>query len=103
MIFILLVWSDWHPFTQEEINLIPQDKGIYQLNSGSETMYIGHAINLQHQLLEHLNSDDAGIQKTTVFCYHLSDDPEEFREKFLRKFLINYGKLPICNEKSSSS
>jgi len=77
-------WSDWYTMNEQGINSVPENGGVYQLNSDAETLYHGQTTNLKRRLGQHLNSDDSCIQKTTKFCYQTTNDPEGLEEKIRR-------------------
>ena len=94
-------WSDWHPMNQQGINSVPENSGVYQLNSDNGTLYHGQTNNLKRRLGEHLNSSDSCIKKATQFVYQTTNDPEGLEEKILKNYKDKHGKLPPCNEQSS--
>jgi len=94
-------WSDWFPMSEQSLSSVPEQGGVYQLNTDAETLYHGQSNNLKRRLGEHLNSDDACIKRATKFVYQTTDDPEGLEEKILKRFKDENGKLPPCNEQSS--
>lgn len=96
---ILLSWSEWKAFIRENIEKVPETSGVYQLDTAKETLYIGKSDNLKRRLLEHLDSDDSCIKKTTVFKYMVTTSPERTEDTLLKDYKQSHGKLPECNEK----
>lgn len=95
-------WSTWFPMNQQSLNSVPQRGGVYQLNAGGETLYVGQSDDLRRRLGEHLNSSDSCIRRATQFCYQESNDPEGLESRILKSFSDkNGGRLPPCNNQAS--
>jgi predicted GIY-YIG superfamily endonuclease len=91
-------YSDWTPFSRENISKSPIKAGVYFLGSEHETTYIGAADNIKQRLEEHYNSSDSCIKGTKAFCYHETLFPEAEEEKQLTAFQYEHGRLPKCNK-----
>ena len=91
-------YSDWMPFSNENIGKAPAKAGVYFLGSEHETTYIGASNNIKERLEEHRNSTDACVKETLSFCYHETLFPEAEEEKQLTAFQYEHGRLPKCNK-----
>lgn len=96
---ITLSWSEWKYFNKDNIEKVPEESGVYQFDTQTETLYIGKTDNLRRRLMEHLNSNDACIQKTKFFKYLVTTSPERTEDALLKDYKQRHGKLPECNEK----
>lgn len=93
-----MAWSDFFPMSNTGINNAPERPGVYQLNANSETLYFGQSNNLRRRLLEHLNSNDQCISRTTKFAYQETNNPEDLEDRILKKYKDTYGGTPLCND-----
>jgi len=94
-----LSWSDWKAFWADRIEKVPEESGVYQLDTATETIYIGRTDNLRRRLMEHLNSNDLCVKKATVFRYLVTTSPERTEDALLKDYVKKHGKLPECNKK----
>ena len=93
-----MVWNKWQQMNQQEVNLIPEKSGVYQLNTDAGTLYHGQTTNLKRRLNEHFNSSESCIQKATKFCYQITDNHEKLEKDILKNYKDTHGQLPPCNE-----
>ena len=96
-----MAWSDWHAFIPDDIKKVPDRKGVYQLGSVKEVLYIGLSENLRQRLNEHYDSIDSCIKKTTIFRYYETSNPHFEEQEQLKQYKSVHGRLPNCNEQST--
>jgi excinuclease UvrABC nuclease subunit len=75
----------------------PSKSGIYELKSFGELVYIGSSENIQHRLLEHLNSRDPNYYRFQTGDF-LSSYKRMEREHYDR-FVEKYGRSPRWNDR----
>ncbi len=96
-----MAWSDWLAFVPDEIKKVPDRKGVYQLGTLDEVLYIGQSENLRRRLSEHFDSTDSCVKKTTIFRYYETPYPRSEEEELLKQYKSVHGRLPKCNEQST--
>lgn len=92
---------------QENARFIKKGGGVYVLyNRNREILYIGESENLQETFTHYLDTsfeDDSCKQKTWFYQREFVDDPKKVKEILLEEYKEEQGKLPLCNEKTTTA
>ena len=90
------------PFTETNINRVPQSSGVYGLYDQSyNTIYYGMSeSDIRGRLLAHFNGKSGTCQKNAVYIsWELTKDAVQKEKDLIAEHKRqNNGKLPKCNE-----
>lgn len=89
----------WYPFTRQNIDLVPENPGVYCLGRNSHIIYIGSSNNLNQRLNEHYHTTDPCINKAESFAIDPRSDYREKERELLEWYLRENGRLPMCNDR----
>ena len=91
--------GSYFPFTEEQLQSVPDSPGVYELEADGEVLYVGMA---QDSIRAHLQAHLVG---SYVLCAKEAKrarvethpvPPKRLRE-LLRENLLSHGRLPKCN------
>lgn len=89
----------WYKFVLDNLDLVPEDSGVYWLGVSDYIIYIGSAGNLHERLDQHYYSDDVCIRQAMQFAVALCSDYKAKERQLLIAYKAKYGKLPKCNDR----
>ena len=88
-------WSDWLDFDKEHITKAPSSPGVFRMHQAMKILYIGNAENLQHRLLEMLESPCT--KDASRFCYMETTSHEKLKQELIKEYVEKHdGILPKC-------
>ncbi len=91
--------GSYFPFTEEDLQSVPDSPGVYELEADGEVLYVGMAQdNLRTHLQAHLIGSYvvcAKVAKQARVEAHPS--PATRLRELLRENLLSRGRLPKCN------
>jgi len=92
---------------QENARFIKKGGGVFILyNKNKEVLYIGESESLKDTFTNYLDNsfeNDECKQKTRFYQREFVDDPKSVKERLLEEFKEEQGKLPICNERTTTA
>lgn len=95
--------GDLYTFSDENIARSPTDKGVYSLQEGNETIYIGKADGengIRERLQAHKRGDDGECtQQATAYRREVCSNPSSRETELLEEYNVINGRLPRCNER----
>ncbi len=94
----LKTWT-WYPFTQANLDRVPQTPGVYCLGVNDDIIYIGSSKNLHERLTDHYYTTDLCIKKATQLAIEPCSNYREREQSLLEWFRSKYGRLPKCNDR----
>ena len=90
-----------YPFTQENVDSSPTDKGVYALYDSDVTIYIGKGDGengIRARLQAHKRGDEGSCTKGAPhYRREVCDYPKTRELELLKEYIETYGKLPRCN------
>ncbi len=93
----LKTWT-WNSFTQNNLNLVPNESGVYCLGVNDEIIYIGSSNNLHDRLTNHYHSTDPCISRARQFAIEPCTNYLQLERQRLQNWLAEHGLLPDCND-----
>jgi excinuclease UvrABC nuclease subunit len=99
---MMTISGDLYPFTQENVDVSPEDQGVYALYDNDVTIYIGKASQndtIRKRLQAHKRGDEGKCtQSATHYRREVTNYATTREQELLREYKQSYGKLPRCNE-----
>jgi excinuclease UvrABC nuclease subunit len=89
----------WYTFTLSNLELVPDDSGVYWLGVNNEIIYIGSSANLNERLTDHYYTSNPCISKARQFAIEICSNYRERERELLQAYLNQYGRLPECNNR----
>ena len=90
--------KNWSKATEEHIReTVPEKKGIYELKSFGETVYVGRSSNLKRRLLEHVDERKPNKFRFKKLGFFSSATKAE--RKHYDRHVEKYGTPPKWNDK----
>ena len=95
--------SDRYAFTPENIELAPNDAGVYQLEDAGGITYIGRAagrtVTIHSRLRDHQSGREGPCtQVATHYRREVTNQAADREEKLLEEHLRQHRRLPRCND-----
>ena len=88
-------------FTEEEVQKVPEESGIFCLFQERDLVYIGRTpprIGLRSELARALRIAMAADMLATDFTFELTASPKTRANEELRSYFETFGRLPLYNQ-----
>lgn len=91
-------------FTQKNVDISPDEAGVYALFDGEELIYYGRAMGTSETIRSRLQAHRAGrsgrcTQRATHYMRLPTSSPATKERQLLEEFKRTNGRLPRCNER----
>lgn len=92
-----------YTFSNENLNIVPDQAGVYALYDGDALIYYGRALGGSTTLRTRLKSHKAGYdgrctQNATAYMREPTANAADREVELLREYKSKYGVLPRCND-----
>lgn len=92
-----------YSFTEDNVNQVPAERGVYQLFQGNVSTYIGRAagdgVTIRSRLKSHFNGNEGPCtQSADSYKREVTSRPKERERELISEYENGYGKLPLCND-----
>ena len=93
-----------YDFTKKNVDLAPEEHGVYALYDRSELIYYGRAagtnVTIRSRLQDHFSGSEGNCTKgATYYAREVAGNPEARETQLLEDYQAKYGWLPRCNER----
>ena len=97
------IGGDIYPWTEDNVNAVRQQAGVYALYDGNQVLiYIGSSNNIRERFQGYWNSnfeEDSCKRDTRYYRREYIDSYEHRETELLQEYRIRHGRLPRCNER----
>lgn len=99
-----MINGEKYPFTKNNVDNAPAQKGVYELYRDDECTYIGRAagegVTLRSRLQSHfLGSEGPCTKKSSYYKREVNSNPRQREVDLIEEFYRVHGRLPLCNDK----
>ena len=96
------ITGDKYPFTTKNVNLAPQEHGVYALYDNNITIYIGRAagesVTIRSRLQDHKSGREGPCtQGATHYRREVTSRAVSREKELLEEYYNQNGRLPRCN------
>jgi excinuclease UvrABC nuclease subunit len=96
--------GDRYKFSSENVDIAPNDEGVYELYDGDELIYVGRAaglyVTIRTRLQSHLRGDEGRCtQRATAYRREVTNTPTAREKELLLEYRRLNGRLPRCNDR----
>ena len=93
-----------YDFTKKNVDLAPEEHGVYALYDRGELIYYGRAagenVTIRSRLQDHLSGSDGKRTKSaTHYAREVTGNPEAREKQLLEEYQAAHVRLPRCNER----
>lgn len=93
-----------YAFSQENVNIAPDEHGVYALYDGDVTIYIGRAsgkdVTIRSRLKSHKSGNEGPCTKgATHYKREVTSYPVSRESELIEEYDEQYGRLPRCNDR----
>ena len=97
------ITGDRYPFTKKNVDLSPNESGVYALYLGDALIYYGQGSGRFSTIRTRLRSHQRGAEgpctkKATFYRREVRSDAEARERQLLHEYHRQYGRLPECND-----
>jgi excinuclease UvrABC nuclease subunit len=93
------ITTPFHRMDAAHINQVPNSRGVYQLEIGSEIIYIGKGAGIRQRLQSHHRGTEGQCtQVAEWFRYEITTSAEIRERDLLKEYVDANGRPPCCNE-----